>query len=121
MALAYKYRIPYKTNKEKKEADLFLKLENKFRNPSLQRRLRANGKRKQHALKDGLSPRGYDQDLPFEYAEEWRLYTEIRPSVRRKERIARYTEEKEQEEFNAYSDFQQRLDDIEKDYSWKLR
>ena len=58
MALAYKYRIPYKTKKEKEEADLFLKLENKFRNPSLQRRLRANGRRKQHALKDGLSPRG---------------------------------------------------------------
>ena len=30
MALAYKYRIPYKTKKEKEEADLFLKLENKF-------------------------------------------------------------------------------------------
>ena len=121
MALAYKYRIPYKTKKEKEEADLFLKLENKFRNPSLQRRLRANGRRKQHALKDGLRPRGYDQDLASEYAEEWRLYTEIRPSVRRKERILRYTREKEQEEFNAYSDFQKRLDDIEKDYSWKLR
>tara|TARA_R100001244_G_scaffold55738_2_gene47717 strand:+ start:78 stop:443 length:366 start_codon:yes stop_codon:yes gene_type:complete len=121
MALAYKYRIPYKTNKEKKEANLFFKLEKKFRNPSLQRRLRANGKRKQYALKDGLSARGYDQDLPFEYAEEWRLYVEIRPSVRRKERILKYTREKEQEVDTAYSDLSQKLNDIDRSYSWKLR
>ena len=121
MALAYKYRIPYKTNKEKKEADLFLKLENKFRNPSLQRRLRANGKRKQHALKDGLSPRGYDQDLPSEYAEEWRLYTEIRPSVRRKELIASIKYEQNIERKYLKREYQDKLNDINSRYENRLR
>ena len=121
MALAYKYRIPYKTNKEKKEADLFLKLENKFRNPSLQRRLRANGKRKQHALKDGLSPRGYDQDLPGEYAEEWRLYTEIRPSVRRKELIASIKYEQNIERKYLKREYQDKLNDINSRYENRLR
>tara|TARA_R100000789_G_scaffold43945_1_gene45138 strand:+ start:855 stop:1088 length:234 start_codon:yes stop_codon:yes gene_type:complete len=37
-------------------------------------RVRANGKRKIHAIADGLGARGYDQDLPIRYATEYRVY-----------------------------------------------
>tara|TARA_R100000781_G_scaffold114274_1_gene84668 strand:- start:1489 stop:1866 length:378 start_codon:yes stop_codon:yes gene_type:complete len=120
MAHAYRYRIPYKTKQEKEEADLFFKLEEKFRNPQLKRRLRANGQRKAHAIKDGLSARGYDQDLPGKYAEEWRLYLEVKPSVRRKELIASIKYEQKRERRYLESEYRDKLNDINSRYENRL-
>ena len=43
------------------------------------RRWRGRGKRKQHALANGYNARGYDQDLPLEFAERQVLYVDVRP------------------------------------------
>lgn len=39
-------------------------------------KLRGGGPRKELALKDGLSARGYDQGIPLDKAEYFRLYIE---------------------------------------------
>lgn len=119
MALSATHRIPYKTKQEKKEADLFLELEEKFRVSDKTRRLRANGARKKHALQDGLSARGYDQDLPAKYCTEWRLYIEVKPSVRAKERKILKQAEKNRALKNAKSKYIAELNSIEQRFSWQ--
>ena len=99
---------------------MFFKLEEKFRNPQLKKRLRANGRRKAHAIKDGLSARGYDQDLPGKYAEEWRLYLEVKPSVRRKELIASIKYEQKRERRYLESEYRDKLNDINSRYENRL-
>ena len=44
------------------------------------RRWRGRGKRKVHAIANGYSARGYDQDLPLEFAERQVLYVTERPT-----------------------------------------
>ena len=44
------------------------------------RRWRGRGKRKQHAIAQGYSARGYDQDLPLEFAERQVLYVTAKPT-----------------------------------------
>ena len=43
------------------------------------RRWRGRGKRKVHAIADGYSARGYDQDLPLDKSERQVLYVDVRP------------------------------------------
>ena len=43
------------------------------------RRWRGRGKRKVHAIADGYSARGYDQDLPLDKSEKQVLYVDVRP------------------------------------------
>ena len=43
------------------------------------KRWRGRGKRKVHALADGYSARGYDQDLPLDKSERQVLYVDVRP------------------------------------------
>ena len=47
------------------------------------RRWRGRGKRKVHAIADGYSARGYDQDLPLEFAERQVLYVDVRPPTKK--------------------------------------
>tara|TARA_B100000579_G_scaffold93333_1_gene73775 strand:+ start:457 stop:702 length:246 start_codon:yes stop_codon:yes gene_type:complete len=42
-------------------------------------KLRGGGPRKEAALKDGLSARGYDREIPLDKAEYFRLYIERKP------------------------------------------
>jgi len=44
------------------------------------RRWRGRGKRKVHAIANGYSARGYDQDLPLEFAESQVLYVDVKPT-----------------------------------------
>ena len=44
------------------------------------RRWRGRGKRKVHAIADGYSARGYDQDLPLDKSERQVLYVTARPT-----------------------------------------
>ena len=44
------------------------------------RRWRGRGKRKVHAIANGYSARGYDQDLPLEFAERQVLYVDVKPT-----------------------------------------
>ena len=44
------------------------------------RRWRGRGKRKVHAIANGYSARGYDQDLPLEFAERQVLYINAKPT-----------------------------------------
>jgi hypothetical protein len=44
------------------------------------RRWRGRGPRKVHAIANGYSARGYDQDLPLEFAERQVLYVTERPT-----------------------------------------
>ena len=44
------------------------------------RRWRGRGKRKVHAIADGYSARGYDQDLPLDKSEKQVLYVDVRPT-----------------------------------------
>jgi hypothetical protein len=44
------------------------------------RRWRGRGKRKQHAIAQGYSARGYDQDLPLEFSERQVLYVTAKPT-----------------------------------------
>ena len=44
------------------------------------RRWRGRGKRKVHAIANGYSARGYDQDLPLEFAERQVLYVTAKPT-----------------------------------------
>ena len=43
-------------------------------------RWRGRGKRKVHAIADGYSARGYDQDLPLDKSEKQVLYVDVRPT-----------------------------------------
>ena len=43
-------------------------------------RWRGRGKRKVHAIANGYSARGYDQDLPLEFAERQVLYVTAKPT-----------------------------------------
>ena len=43
------------------------------------KRWRGRGKRKVHAIADGYSARGYDQDLPLDKSERQVLYVDVRP------------------------------------------
>ena len=43
-------------------------------------RWRGRGKRKVHAIADGYSARGYDQDLPLDKSERQVLYVDVRPT-----------------------------------------
>ena len=43
-------------------------------------RWRGRGKRKVHALANGYSARGYDQELPLEFAERQVLYVDVKPT-----------------------------------------
>tara|TARA_R100001530_G_C4279477_1_gene145203 strand:+ start:240 stop:701 length:462 start_codon:yes stop_codon:yes gene_type:complete len=43
-------------------------------------RWRGRGKRKVHAIANGYSARGYDQDLPLEFAERQVLYINAKPT-----------------------------------------
>ena len=44
------------------------------------RRWRGRGKRKVHAIANGYSARGNDQDLPLEFAERQVLYVDVKPT-----------------------------------------
>ena len=44
------------------------------------RRWRGRGPRKVHAIANGYSARGYDQDLPLEFAERQVLYVDVKPT-----------------------------------------
>ena len=44
------------------------------------RRWRGRGKRKVHAIANGYSARGYDQELPLEFAERQVLYVDVKPT-----------------------------------------
>ena len=43
-------------------------------------RWRGRGKRKVHAIANGYSARGYDQELPLEFAERQVLYVDVKPT-----------------------------------------
>ena len=43
-------------------------------------RWRGRGPRKVHAIANGYSARGYDQDLPLEFAERQVLYVDVKPT-----------------------------------------
>ena len=49
------------------------------------RRWRGRGKRKQYAIAQGYSARGYDQDLPLEFAERQVLYVTAKPTKKDRE------------------------------------
>ncbi len=57
---------------------------------------RGRGKRKQHAIANGYSARGYDQDLPLEFAERQVLYLDVRPPTK-KQKEARLVREADNE------------------------
>ena len=52
-------------------------------------RWRGRGKRKQHAIANGYSARGYDQDLPLEFAERQVLYLDVRPPTKKQKEAIR--------------------------------
>ena len=56
------------------------------------RRWRGRGKRKVHAIADGYSARGYDQDLPLEFAERQVLYVDVRPPTKKEKEAQRIKE-----------------------------
>jgi len=53
---------------------------------------RGRGKRKQHAIANGYSARGYDQDLPLEFAERQVLYLDVRPNTKKEKEAIRLRE-----------------------------
>jgi len=55
-------------------------------------RWRGRGKRKQHAIANGYSARGYDQDLPLEFAERQVLYLDVRPPTKKQKEAIRLRE-----------------------------
>ena len=57
---------------------------------------RGRGKRKQHAIANGLRARGFDQDLPLEFAERQVLYLDVRPPTK-KQKEARLVREADNE------------------------
>ena len=60
------------------------------------RRWRGRGPRKVHALANGYSARGYDQELPLEFAERQVLYLDVRPPTK-KQKEARLVREADNE------------------------
>jgi len=50
---------------------------------------RGRGKRKQHAIANGLRARGFDQDLPLEFAERQVLYLDVRPPTKKQKEAIR--------------------------------
>ena len=52
-------------------------------------RWRGRGKRKQHAIANGLRARGFDQDLPLEFAERQVLYLDVRPPTKKQKEAIR--------------------------------
>ena len=55
-------------------------------------RWRGRGKRKQHAIANGLRARGFDQDLPLEFAERQVLYLDVRPNTKKEKEAIRLRE-----------------------------
>ena len=55
-------------------------------------RWRGRGKRKQHAIANGLRARGFDQDLPLEFAERQVLYLDVRPPTKKEKEAIRLRE-----------------------------
>ncbi len=53
---------------------------------------RGRGKRKQHAIANGLRARGFDQDLPLEFAERQVLYLDVRPNTKKEKEAIRLRE-----------------------------
>jgi hypothetical protein len=53
---------------------------------------RGRGKRKQHAIANGLRARGFDQDLPLEFAERQVLYLDVRPPTKKQKEAIRLRE-----------------------------
>jgi len=53
---------------------------------------RGRGKRKQHAIANGLRARGFDQDLPLEFAERQVLYLDVRPPTKKEKEAIRLRE-----------------------------
>jgi len=53
---------------------------------------RCRGKRKQHAIANGLRARGFDQDLPLEFAERQVLYLDVRPNTKKEKEAIRLRE-----------------------------
>ena len=60
------------------------------------RRWRGRGPRKVHALANGYSARGYDQELPLEFAERQVLYLDVSPPTK-KQKEARLVREADNE------------------------
>ena len=52
-------------------------------------RWRGRGKRKQHAIANGLRARGFDQDLPLEFVERQVLYLDVRPPTKKQKEAIR--------------------------------
>ena len=52
-------------------------------------RWRGRGKRKQHAIANGLRARGFAQDLPLEFAERQVLYLDVRPPTKKQKEAIR--------------------------------
>ena len=57
---------------------------------------RGRGKRNQHAIANGLRARGFDQDVPLEFAERQVLYLDVRPPTK-KQKEARLIREADNE------------------------
>ena len=78
--------LPYKTKEEKEKTDAHLKWfrSNLDSNHRISK-IRARGPRKKWAVKNGLNPRAYDQDLPMEYAEKISVYVEVKRKIRERD------------------------------------
>ena len=71
--------LPYKTEVEKKITDeQIIWLRNSLDSKHRISKIRGRGPRKKWALKNGLHPRAYDQDLPLEYAERITIYVDLK-------------------------------------------
>lgn len=78
--------LPYKTKEERKATDHHIKwLRSNLDSNHRISKIRARGPRKKWAVKNGLNPRAYDQDLPIEYAETISVYAGLKPKIREKD------------------------------------
>lgn len=63
------------------DGDLFIKLCEKYLNKETYKLTkRSRGKRVKHSRNDGRGDRGYDQDLPKQYAERFCVYIDSKPN-----------------------------------------